>query len=128
MNPRTRRRRASFLPRPARTSAVTVMSFLTSSPHQGCGKSDQCFHIVRGLPSSETLTASKDRAITGAAQNDIPSRDGGGAFSNKQNTNRSLFVNRLHRRRQQLSDRQRPHLCRPPGLLRKRNCIRQGAS
>src|SRR5882724_7092829 len=34
MYPRTRKRRASFLPRVARTSAATVMSLLISSPHQ----------------------------------------------------------------------------------------------
>src|SRR2546425_11937555 len=47
------------------------------------------------------------------------------AVLNKQNTNRRLFVNRLHCSRQQLSDRERSNLARPPSLLRKRNRIRQ---
>src|SRR6266851_7093274 len=95
MIPRTRSRRASFLPRDERTSAFTVMSFLTSSPYQGRSSPNTCAWVAAWK------------------------------FLYKQNTNRSLFVNRLNRRRQQFPDRQRSNPARPLGLLGKRNRIRE---
>src|ERR1700735_4723840 len=102
MLPARRVRRASFLPREVRTSAATVISFLTR------------FLLVARVKSVGPSGAY--RGFTGLARL-YP------AQLNKQSANRSLFVYRPYGFRQQLGDRQRFNPARFCRLFRERNRI-----
>src|SRR5450432_1934354 len=101
-------RRASFFPREERTSAVTVISFLTLLSPQ---RVRSPFTLV--APAVLPPVFSRFSWVRYPA-----------IFLHKQRTHRSLLMNRPDGIRHQPGDRQRFDPAAPPRLFRKRNRIR----